>query len=127
MAHMHRVLIVEDDYAFRWSLAMRCQRRLIDADVAETVREAHELINSPSDYCGVMLDLRMGNGNENGAELLDTIAEREKRPHVVVVTGYPDIWERVAKNEKAAELVGSTIFKPADVDAVIDAALEHCA
>ena len=125
MTHTHRVLIVEDDYAFRWSLAMRCQRRRIDADVAETVREAHELISRPSDYCGVMLDLRMGSGNENGATLLDTIAEREKHPSVVVVTGYPDVWERVSTTEKAS-LVTSTIFKPADVDTVIDAALQHC-
>ena len=125
MTHTHRVLIVEDDYAFRWSLAMRCQRRRIDADVAETVREAHELISRPSDYCGVMLDLRMGSGNENGASLLDTIAERERHPSVVVVTGYPDVWERVSTTEKAS-LVTSTIFKPADVDTVIDAALQHC-
>lgn len=125
MTHTHRVLIVEDDYAFRWSLAMRCQRRRIDADVAETVREAHELISRPSDYCGVMLDLRMGSGNENGATLLDTIAGREKHPSVVVVTGYPDVWERVATTAKAS-LVTSTIFKPADVDTVIDAALQHC-
>ena len=125
MTHTHRVLIVEDDYAFRWSLAMRCQRRRIDADVAETVREAHELISRPSDYCGVMLDLLMGSGNENGATLLDTIAEREKHPSVVVVTGYPDVWERVSTTEKAS-LVTSTIFKPADVDTVIDAALQHC-
>jgi DNA-binding NtrC family response regulator len=123
MAHTHRVLIVEDDYAFRWSLAMRCQRRQIDADIAETVREAQDLISRPSDYCGVMLDLRMGKGDS--MPLLDTIAGRNHRPNVVVVTGYPDAWERVATTEKAA-IVNSTIFKPADVDAVIDAAVCRC-
>ena len=123
MAHTHRVLIVEDDYAFRWSLAMRCQRRQIDADIAETVREAQDLISRPSDYCGVLLDLRIGKGDST--PLLDTIAGRNRRPNVVVVTGYPDAWERVATTEKAA-LVNSTIFKPADVDSVIDAAVCRC-
>lgn len=126
MSHVHRVLIVEDDYAFRWSLAMRCQRRRIDADVAETVREAHDLISRASDYCGVMLDLRMGRSEETGVAVLEAIAEREKRPSVVVVTGYPDLWERVAVTDKAT-LVSSAMYKPADVDQVIDAALQHCA
>lgn len=125
MSHVHRVLIVEDDYAFRWSLAMRCQRRRIDADVAENVREAHELINGSSDYCGVMLDLRMG-ADDEGAAVLDAIATRETRPNVVVVTGYPDVWERVASTQRAA-LVRTALFKPADVDTVIDAALQNCA
>ena len=124
MSHVHRVLIVEDDYAFRWSLAIRCQRRRIDADVAENIREAQDLVAKPSDYCGVLLDLRMGNAD--GTMLLDTIAVRDKKPNVVVVTGYPDVWERVAATEKAS-LVNQTLFKPADVDTVIDAALRHCA
>jgi DNA-binding NtrC family response regulator len=124
MPHVHRLLIVEDDYAFRWSVAMRCQRRHIDADVAENLREAHDLVTRPNDYCGVMLDLRMGGAD--GTMLLDTIAGRDKKPNVVVVTGYPDVWERVASTEKA-ELVDTTLFKPADVDTVIDAALSHCA
>lgn len=125
MSHTHRVLIVEDDYAFRWSLAMRCQRRSIDADVAETVREADDLIKQPNDYCSVLLDLRMGKGD--ATPLLDTIAERPKPPNVVVVTGYPDIWERVSSATDKAALVRNTIVKPADVDYVIDTALQHCA
>ncbi len=124
MSHTHRVLIVEDDYAFRWSLAMRCQRRRIEADVAENVPEADDLIKKTSDYCGILLDLRMGKGDST--PLLDTIAARENRPNVVVVTGYPDIWERVSATSEKAALVSSTIVKPADVDHVIDAALTHC-
>ena len=125
MAHTHRVLIVEDDYAFRWSLAIRCQRRHIDADVAESLTEAHDLMKRPPDYCGVALDLRLGRGD--GTSLLDTIAERSSRPNVVIVTAYPDEWEKVASNdEEKAALVSATIYKPADVDAVIDATLRHC-
>lgn len=124
MAHTHRVLIVEDDYAFRWSLAMRCQRRRIEADVAETLAEANELMSKSHEYCAVTLDLRMG--QNNGATLLDTIAGRAAKPNVVVVTGYPDAWERV-KLSHHTEVVGTTLFKPADVDQVIDAALKRCA
>ena len=124
MAHTHRVLIVEDDYAFRWSLAIRCQRRRIDADVAETLGEASDLINRTADYCAVLLDLKMGKSGD-GTMLLDTIADRKNKPHVVVITGYPDVWERV-KVTKRAEVVDEAIFKPADVDEVIDTALRDC-
>jgi ActR/RegA family two-component response regulator len=117
-------LIVEDDYAFRWSLAMRCQRRRIDADVAETLGEANELINRTADYCAVMLDLKMG-VNGDGTVLLDAIAKRSVKPNVVVVTGYPDVWERVKRSERGS-LVTKAIFKPADVDDVIDSALRNC-
>lgn len=120
--HSHRVLIVEDDYAFRWSLAMRFQRRRIEADVAETVAEAHELIEKHQ-YCTVLLDLRMG--NVDGAALLDAISERANRPNVTIVTGYPDVWERVRKTHRT-DVVTATIFKPADVDTVIDTALKNC-
>ena len=123
MAHDHHVLIVEDDYAFRWSLAMRCQRRRIEADVAETVAEARELINK-NNYCAVVLDLRMG--QSDSAVLLDTIAERKVKPNVVVVTGYPDVWERVKSSQNSA-LVSRAIFKPVDVDEVIETALKGCA
>src|SRR5688500_10345683 len=111
VSHTHRVLIVEDDYAFRWSLAMRCQRRHIDADVADNVPEADDLLKRSSDYCGVLIDLRMRKGDST--PLLDTIASREHRPTVVVVTGYPDIWERVSTTADNVALVSSTIVKPA--------------
>jgi two-component system, OmpR family, response regulator len=123
VAHTHRVLIVEDDYAFRWSLAMRCQRRRIDADVAETLREASDLINKSADYCAIMIDLKMGKGD--GTMLLDPISRRTRKPKVVVITGYPDAWDRVRETDQAA-LIDETIFKPADVDNVIDAALKNC-
>jgi len=125
MSHTHRVLIVEDDYAFRWSLAMRCQRRSIEADIAESVNEADELIRKYSDYCGVLLDLRMG--KKDGTALLDLLADRSKRPNVVVVTAYPDVWERVADQKDRASLVSKTLVKPVDVDVAIEAALQHCA
>jgi ActR/RegA family two-component response regulator len=121
--HTHHVLIVEDDYAFRWSLAMRCQKRRIEADVAETVTEARDLIQKTPHYCGVVLDLRMG--QTESTPLLDTLAEQPSQPNVVIVTGYPDVWERV-KNTRNTTLVSTAIFKPADVDDVIDTALKAC-
>lgn len=123
MAHTHRVLIVEDDYAFRWSLAMRCQRRRIEADVAETLWEASELINKTADYCAVMLDLKIG--KVDGTMLLEPISRRPRKPKVVVITGYPDAWDRLKETDQAA-LIDETIFKPADVDSVIDTALKNC-
>jgi FixJ family two-component response regulator len=71
----------------------------------------------------VVLDLRMG--NVDGATLLDAVAVKEKKPNVTVVTGYPDVWERVKETHRT-EMVGATLFKPVDVDAVIDTAVKRC-
>jgi len=123
MAHDHRVLIVEDDYAFRWSLAIRFQRRGVDTDVAENVREACDLIGRDAEYCCVLLDL--GLPSIGGEKVLDAIEAHPRKSPVLVVTGYPDAWQRVAAMPQAA-FVRRAMIKPVEVDAVVNEALSHC-
>jgi DNA-binding NtrC family response regulator len=125
MAHDHRVLIVEDDYAFRWSLAVRFQRRGVDTDVAENVREARDLIARDGDYCCVLLDLKLP--PTGGEEVLAAIEKaHDPKPPVLVITAYPDAWERGAGSGHATQ-VRRAVMKPVEVDAVVTEALSHCA
>lgn len=117
----HDMLIVEDDYAFRWALAMRCTKNGIEADVAENGREALELLKSNGGkYCCVILDLRIP--GPTGPEILESLAARQSPPSVLVVTGHPEM----AKHVEHATVVADTIVKPVDVDDVVSAALAHC-
>jgi DNA-binding NtrC family response regulator len=124
VSHDHRVLIVEDDYAFRWTLAVRFQRRGVDTDVAENVREARDLISTTGDYCCVLLDLKLP--RLDGESLLETLAERDRKPPVVVVTGYPDVWQRLAGSPMASK-IRTALMKPVEADVVVNEALRHCA
>jgi DNA-binding NtrC family response regulator len=123
MAHEHRVLIVEDDYAFRWSLAIRFQRRGVDTDVAENVREACDLIGREGEYCCVLLDLKLP--STSGEDVLNAIDNHRTKAPVLVVTGYPDAWQRVAAMPHA-NCVRRAMIKPVEVDAVVSEALSHC-
>ena len=117
----HEMLIVEDDYAFRWALAMRCNKKGIEADVAENGREALDLLKRKgSQYCCVILDLRIP--QPSGPEILDELSSRESPPSVLVVTAHPELAERVENST----LIADTMLKPVDVADVVNAAVSHC-
>jgi DNA-binding NtrC family response regulator len=121
--HPHHILIVEDDYAFRWSLAVRLQKSGVDTDVAETVREARELLVKVHDYCCVVVDLKLA--GQSGELVLDTIESAAPHVPVLVVTAYPDAWTRIAESKSRAN-VSRIMLKPVDVDLVAEEALRHC-
>jgi len=121
--HSHHILIVEDDYAFRWSLAVRLQRAGVDTDVAENVRDAVELLRRIRDYCCVVVDLKLG--GQTGESVLATIREAAPNVAVLVVTAYPDAWTRITESQ-AVDHVSRVMIKPIDVDLVAEEALRHC-
>jgi DNA-binding NtrC family response regulator len=122
-SHSHHILIVEDDYAFRWSLAVRLQRSGVDTDVAENVPEALDLLGRINDYCCVVVDLKLG--GKSGESVLTTIKNAAPHVAVLVVTAYPDAWTRIAESS-AVEHVTRVMIKPIDVDLVAEEALHHC-
>jgi DNA-binding response OmpR family regulator len=105
------VLIVEDDYAFRWALAMRLQRANIDVDVAEDGAEAADLLNQ-HDYRCVVLDLKLP--RVNGEALVEALERREPQPNVLVVSAFPDATARLA--QRGSALIKAMYQKPVDVD-----------
>lgn len=112
----HYVLLAEDDYAFRWALAIELERNGFDLDVAENASEAIELLEASGRHCCLIVDLRMP-GPGGAAVVEKAKAVRPDLP-VVVVTGYP---------EEAAALGTPTILaKPVATDVVRRVAAAAC-
>jgi DNA-binding NtrC family response regulator len=56
----HRVLIIDDESAVRWTIAIPFQRRGVETGVAESGKEAIRLLGRKDcEYCCVMLDLNI--------------------------------------------------------------------
>lgn len=109
------VLIIEDDYAFRWALAIALQRKGIDADVAENGQEAVDLL-ARHKYQVLILDLKLP--RVGGEEIIDMLVREQRSPSIVLVSAYPDAAETVAS--RVPELVRRTYKKPVDINRVVD-------
>ncbi len=109
------ILIVEDDYSFRWALAIGLQRRNIDADIAENGAEAMELLERFA-YQVVVLDMKLP--KVGGEDIVAHLAQAVKKPAVSIVTAYAEVAERIAAERP--EIVRRTYLKPVDVKTVVD-------
>ena len=115
MANKKQVLVVEDDYAFRWALVVELEKRGVDVDVAENGREAMALLGK-NDYQIVLLDLKLP--RVSGEDIVAHIATSPQRPRVLIVTGYPEIAQTV--QDERPELVARTYVKPVNVTTVTE-------
>lgn len=109
------ILIVEDDYSFRWALAIGLQRRNIDVDIAENGAEAMELLGRFA-YQVVVLDLKLP--KVAGEDIVAHLSKAERKPAVSIVTAYPDVAQRMAAER--SDLVRRTYVKPVDVKVIVD-------
>lgn len=109
---LHRILIVEDDPALRWALAVLFQRRGVDTDVAETGTEAVRLLSLETRrYCAVLLDLNIP--PPDGVELAKFIRDQRPDTPVVVVSGHEDLAARM-QNPEFGSVVKLILVKPVD-------------
>lgn len=117
--HKHYVLLAEDDYAFRWALAIELERNGFDLDVAENGAEAVELLEKSGKHCCLIVDLRMP--RIGGAELIARAGA--VRPHlaIVTVTAYPT---DLAEIPSTVPL--TVLQKPIAVEAVRKAVMAAC-
>jgi DNA-binding NtrC family response regulator len=113
----HRILIVDDEPAVRWTLAIPFQRRGVETDVAESGKEAVGLLTrAKCDYCCVLLDLNIP--PPDGVEIARFIHETCPELPVVIISGYPDLAERI-ENAKLAGLVRLVLMKPVDPEFLV--------
>lgn len=115
MATKKQVLVVEDDYAFRWALVVELEKKGVDVDVAENGREAMALLEK-NEYEVVLLDLKLP--RVSGEDLVAHIAASSRKPRVLIVTGYPEIAETVTAERP--DLVTRTYVKPVNVATVTE-------
>lgn len=107
----HRILIVEDDPAVRWMLAILFQRHGVETDVAESGREAVRLLERQIRYCAVLLDLRVP--PPDGIEIARHIRDNVPDTPVVVISGYPDLIAKIG-NADLGSVVKLIVMKPID-------------
>lgn len=120
MAEQHRVLVVDDDHLTRWTYAIALQQRNLEVDVAESFREAMQLLDRYADrYCCVILDLMLSDGD--GTDIAAYIQQMELGIPVVVVTGYPE-----RPLGQAASAVRLVIKKPVEPQELSEYVHLHC-
>jgi DNA-binding response OmpR family regulator len=113
----HRVLVVEDDWSTRWLVANAFQKRGIEADVAESGREALTLLkHNGVKYCSVVLDLNVP--PPNGIEIAQFIMQSLPDLPVIVLSGYPDLAERL-KATGLGTVVKLILVKPVEGEVLV--------
>lgn len=115
MKDIHRILVVDDDEAFRYTLARSFRRRGLEAFEASCGAEARALLRLENpDAC--VLDLKLE--GESGLHLLPELLAIAPTLSVVVLTGYASIATAVeAVKQGAVNYLG----KPADTDEILAA------
>ena len=114
---VRRLLIVDDDEAFRLRLAQAMERRGYAVALAESFAAAEAQIRSQAPDFAVV-DLKLGDGS--GLDLVPLIRAQAPDARIVILTGYGNIATSVAAIKAGAV---DYLPKPADADA-IDAALQ---
>lgn len=115
-----RILVVDDDEAFRFTLAKSLRRRGLEAFAAASGDEALRVLREHEvDAC--VLDLKLE--GESGLHLLPQLLALRPELAVVVLTGYASIATAV-EAVKAGAI--NYLSKPADTDEIL-AALEGTA
>lgn len=107
------ILVVEDEPELREVIVWALKDEGYEVYEAVNGKEAFEVINKRVIHI-VLSDLTMPDGG--GIELLSNIEKLEKKPLVIIMTGFSDLTEAEAKQKGAASL----LFKPFNTLALID-------
>lgn len=115
MTPYQRILVVDDDEAFRYTLAKSLRRRGLEAFEAASGDEARALLMAHGpDAC--VLDLKLE--GESGLHLLPELLALSPGLSVVVLTGYASIATAVEAVKQGAI---NYLSKPADTDEILAA------
>ena len=106
---VEKVLIADDDPALRGLLRLVARRAGFEVDVASNGSEALEKIRD-NEYLIAVIDLMMP--RVSGYEVIERLAEMDRRPGVVVVTAMNDA--HIPRLN--SEVVQSILRKPFDIE-----------
>jgi len=112
-----RLLIVEDDKAFRNRLALSMERKGFTVFAAEGIEEGG-IIAADNMPQYAILDMRLEDGN--GLELVPTLRQLRHDMRIVILTGYGNIASAVAAVKAGAV---DYLAKPADPDEIANTLL----
>lgn len=108
------ILLIEDDEAFRSTLAFALKRRGLRVLEAAHARAALALTEESLD--GIVLDMRLG--DESGADSIEAFRERWPTARLVVLTGYGSIPEALHTIRLGAD---DYLLKSAGADQILGA------
>ncbi|TNE67101.1 MAG: response regulator transcription factor [Alphaproteobacteria bacterium] len=112
-----RLLVVEDDKAFRSRLVLSMERRGFTVFAAESLEEgALTAAQERPQYA--VLDMKLGDGN--GLDLVPTLRQVRADMRIVMLTGYGNIASAVAAVKAGAV---DFLAKPADPDEIANTLL----
>jgi DNA-binding NtrC family response regulator len=118
----HRILVVDDDPIFRWTIATQLQKEDMDVDVAESGREARGLLDRNRDcYCAVVMDLDIP--TPTGRELIEELAVQQKNLPIFVVSGHENLIEQLGE---AQPNVKAVFIKPVDPAIIAESTMRYC-
>lgn len=107
-----RLLIVEDDKAFRGRLALSMERRGFTVYAAETIEEgSHLAVKHRPNYA--VLDMRLE--SENGLDLVPSLRTINPEMRIIMLSGYGNLASAVAAVKAGAI---DFLAKPADPDQI---------
>lgn len=115
MSQGMRLLIVDDDEAFRLALSRAFARRGLSASTAADAAQACALVREQQPEACV-LDLKLG--NDSGLHLLPELLALRPGLRIVVLTGYASIATAVEAVKLGA---ANYLPKPADADEILAA------
>jgi DNA-binding response OmpR family regulator len=124
--HQPRVLIVEDDDAFRTLLARKLHRKNLDVVEAASVEDAFDAVaetapgQSARPFDVVISDLRLP--GMTGFHLLTTLRKYDATLRIILITAFGD----AATHREAGRLGAVAVFnKPFDLDELTAAVLQE--
>ncbi|NVJ98777.1 MAG: ActR/PrrA/RegA family redox response regulator transcription factor [Alphaproteobacteria bacterium] len=112
-----RLLVVEDDKAFRGRLALSMERRGFEVFAAEGIEEGARLAAAEKPEYAV-IDMRLEDGN--GLDLVPELRQINADMRIVILTGYGNIASAVAAVKAGAV---DYLAKPADPDLIANTLL----
>lgn len=114
MRDLPRLLLVDDDDAFRDRLARALRDRDFEVVAARSVVEARALAAEAPDYA--VVDLRLP--EESGLDLVAYLLRLDPHTRVVMLTGYGSIATAIEATRLGAV---AYLMKPTDADSVVQA------
>jgi two-component system response regulator RegA len=115
MVSPESILLVDDDEAFRDTLARALERRDFVVHKAHDIHSALTLAEQHTPPLGI-IDLCIG--DESGLQVIEALNSRYPGMRLVVLTGFASITTAVEAIKLGAN---HYLTKPAEVDAIIDA------
>lgn len=112
-----KLLIVEDDRAFRQRLTLSMERKGFNVVAAESVEEAG-LLAADTRPRYAILDMKLTDGN--GLDLVPTLRHLRHDVRIIILTGYGNLASAVAAVKAGAV---DYLAKPADPDEIVKALL----